>query len=865
MSLSSMWRLWVWFLGLVVLGAMVAPATGQCPGVWLPGDGSPGADGPVHASVLWDPDGAGPRPPQLVVGGQFSRLGSLRANNIAAYDPATGTWSAFGEGLGAYPVFGRVRALAVLPNGELVAAGWFEMSGSAPVHRIARWNGSLWVPLGAGLSGVYGGLADVMALAVLPNGDLVAAGHFDNAGGNSVNHIARWNGASWAPLGQGIFHYVYALAVLPNGDLIAGGQFYGAGNGSANHVARWDGTQWYPLGTGIAGNSGVQSLAVAGNGDLLVGGSFFQAGSVSTQGVARWNGTAWSALGGGLAGAVVSALLVLPNGDVLAGGSIQPMAGYGANLVRWDGATWSTVAPSAPVVASLARLGNGDLIACGAFDHVGQVAAVGLAAWNGVQWRSLGTGWDGAVQALHTLPNGNLVAGGEFTQAGAVPARGLAVWDGAWAPLGAGVSRTNGTARVTSLATQANGELVVGGEFTHVGGLPANNVARWNGTSWSTFGSGVGAKASAMAVLANGDLVVGGPFNFPGSCIARWNGVAWSGLGAGTNGEVMALLPLANGDLVVGGAFTSASGVANTSYLARWNGSQWASMGGTWNGPVRALAQLPNGEVVAGGDFTVVGGPANGVARWNGATWSPMGTGLFGRVRALEVLPSGVLAAGGDFAQAPNGSRLALWNGTAWSEVPTLATYPSVGFSWFPGIYALAAGAQGNLAVGGAFVQLGGSAQARLGTAPVAHLTMLAVGCPQAVTAYGTGCSGPDGRLDIGPVSPPWLGTTCRTTSLFAPAQALGAAVLGFAAANTPLSQLHPAGGAGCTLLVSPDVLQWLPWRDYRWEWELAVPRDPGLVGVQLRQQILQAEFGANAQPIRLLASNALLLTIGAF
>jgi hypothetical protein len=855
-------------LSVLAVGAGTAPLLAQCPGVWLPGDGTPGTDGTVYASTTWDPDGAGPLPELLVVGGEFSRVGSIRASNVAAYDLVSGTWSALGGGLGDYPIYGRVRALAVLPSGELVAAGYFTTASGVPANRIARWNGSTWAPLGSGLTGVSGGNVDVMALAVMPNGDLVAAGNFAAAGGVLTNQIARWNGSSWAPLGQGISGYVYALAVLPSGDLIAGGNFYGAGGGSANHIARWDGTQWNPLGSGILGSYEVRCLAVAANGDLFVGGSFYVAGSVQSHGVARWNGAAWSAVGGGLTGVVtVYALRVLPNGDVVAGGSIQSTASYGANLVRWNGSAWSTYAANAPEALCLALLGNGDVIVGGAFYHVGSVAVVGVARWNGTSWRSLGTGWDGTVYALRTLPNGTLVAGGEFTSAGSVPANRIAVWDGAWAPLGTGVSRTGGVARITSLATLANGNLVAGGEFTHAGGLPANNVALWNGTSWSSLGSGVGALASSLAVLGNGDVVVGGPFNFPGSCIARWNGTAWSGLGAGTNGEVMALLLRPNGDLIVGGSFTSASGVANTSYLARWDGSQWSSIGSGWNGPVRALVAMPNGDVIAGGDFTVAGGAvnANGVARWNGVSWSPLGTGVNGRVRALAVLPNGRLVAGGDFAVAPNGSHLAVLNGTLWSEVPTVMTYLDVHFDWFPGIHALASGSQGNLAVGGSFVQLGGSPVVRLGTAPVAYLTMVSVGCPQEVTAYGTACSDPNGTLLLWPITPPWLGTTCRTTTIFAPPQALGAVVLGFAAANTPMSQLHPAGAANCALLVSPDVVEWLPWRDYAWQWELAVPRDVGLLGVQVRQQVLQAEFGPNSQPSLILASNALLLRIGAF
>src|SRR5438477_8623746 len=67
---------------------------------------------------------------------------------------------------------------------------------------------------------------NVRALTVY-NGQLIAGGDFLVADNSvHVNHVARWDGASWQPLGSGLgpplYGTVYALAVY-NGDLIAGG------------------------------------------------------------------------------------------------------------------------------------------------------------------------------------------------------------------------------------------------------------------------------------------------------------------------------------------------------------------------------------------------------------------------------------------------------------------------------------------------------------------------------------------------------------------------------------------------------------------------------------------------------------------
>ena len=69
----------------------------------------------------------------------------------------------------------------------------------------------------------------------------------------------------------------------------------------------------------------------------------------------------------------------------------------------------------------------------------------------------------------------------------------------------------------------------------------AGNVARWNGTAWSSLGSGaangVDDGVVALAIASNGDVYVGGDFTRAGgtvaASIARWNGTMWSSLGSG--------------------------------------------------------------------------------------------------------------------------------------------------------------------------------------------------------------------------------------------------------------------------------------------------------------------------------------------
>jgi trimeric autotransporter adhesin len=318
----------------------------QCGTQWLPGEGHQTTDGVVKATTMWDPDGSGPMPPVLVVGGTFSVAGNVLANGIATYDPVSRVWGTFGTGMN-----DQVTALIALPNGDLIAGGSFTTADGIPVNRIARWNGVSWSSLGTGMSGAGPFYPSVSALATMPNGDIVAGGYFNMAGGVPANYVARWNGTSWSALGSGMNLPVLALTTLPNGDLVAGGGFSIAGGVPANSIASWNGTSWSALGSGITfpvgpGFEVVRALATLANGNIVAGGDFTIAGGVPANGIAQWNGISWSALGSGISSFLIdpyiSVLTVLPNGDIVAGGWFWMVGSVSTNSVaQWNGTSWS--------------------------------------------------------------------------------------------------------------------------------------------------------------------------------------------------------------------------------------------------------------------------------------------------------------------------------------------------------------------------------------------------------------------------------------------------------------------------------------------------------------------------------------------
>ena len=338
----------------------------------------------------------------------------------------------------------------------------------------------------------------------------------------------------------------------------------------------------------------------------------------------------WSAFGTGTNGRVRA--LAYNESDILfAGGDFTTAGGNPAlRVASWNGSSWSALGGGINgAVYALAASGASDLYAGGEFTEAGGNAAYKVAHWNGVSWSAVGVtahpGIDSGygVYALAVDASNNLYAGGSFTTADGVTVNNIAKWNGAsWSALGTGV---NGD--VWALAFDNVGNLYVGGSFTEAGGSPANKIARWNGSSWSALGDGVDGYVDALAGDTVGNIYVGGRFTTAGGAsanrVARWDGAAWHALGNGilaTSGNgVAALAPDPDGTTSVyaGGNFYSA-GAIPVDNAARWNGSQWVAMDSGTNTPVSAMCWLTPGAIAAGGNFTLAGGVSvNNIARWD--------------------------------------------------------------------------------------------------------------------------------------------------------------------------------------------------------------------------------------------------------
>jgi trimeric autotransporter adhesin len=819
----------------VGLTMLAATATSQCSLDWIAANGYPGTNGAVRAITRWDPDGPGPSVEHIVVAGYFTAAGGRLADNVAAFDPSTGQWSAIGAGLPGVQG-SHVRALITLPSGTLVAAG------NMPPGNVVVWTGTSWQPLGfLGAAGVtidlYGG-----ALAVRAGGELLVGGD---------RGVAQWTGATWQNIGTtDWWGHVLSLLVLPSGELVAGGAFTSMGNVPASNVARWDGTTWQAMGAGLPG--GVGSLALLPSGDIVATGT-----GVGPQsfGVMRWNGSTWASLGGGFAGDVLTSA-VLANGDLVVGGLF---GGPGTRLARWDGAAWHAMGSGADnSVFALLPLPGGDVIVGGFFRNIDGTGRRYVARWNGT-WSSLGSGFDEQVRDFAVLPNGDVLAGGDFTHAGDVDARRVARWSGgAWHALGSGVDGAFPSVR--AIEALPNGDVVVGGSFTAAGGTSASALARFDGSQWHAMGATTGVVYTLLE-LSNGDLLVGGYFFLNGAPthLARWSPAGWSTLPAAPNGAVHEAILLANGELLISGVFT-AVGATPANGIARGNGTTWTALGSGLGGQgdVPCLAEMPDGGIVVAGSFTTAGGaPIATIAQWNGAQWLPLGAAQpFWYVRTFAKLPGGDLAVGGVFQLFPPPGHIARWNGTTWTTMATMqgsVTGGSVGS--YTEVQAMEMLPEGHLAVSGWFL--------RAGSVVSPYLAALGSTCRARIVSAGAGCAGTGGMNELEATTLPWLESTFRARATGLAPNALAVAVWAFQQLQLPMPAVHPQGLPGCTLLLADHILIDFPNSAGTVATSIAIPNDPNLVGSDFFHQVVAIELGAGSAITALTSTNALAATVG--
>jgi uncharacterized delta-60 repeat protein len=286
---------------------------------------------------------------------------------------------------------------------------------------------------------------------------------------------------------------------------------------------------------------------------------------------------------------------------------------------------------------------------------------------------------------------------------------------------------------VFALSVQPDGKIIVGGDFTTVGGVSRNGIARLNssGSLDSAFDPGSGPDDLVNTVALQGNkLIIGGYFTqVSGTAqgyMARLDSQGALDMsfdpGSGADGPVLALAVQGDGKVLLGGEFTTINGIARNN-IARLNSNgsldtdfdPGAGVSGALFSSVKSIAVQGDGKVIIGGAFTSV----NGAARTNIAQlhtdgsvdngFNPRvdvaGAGVLAGVNSLAVQSDGKIVIGGDFTGI---------NGIARTNISRLNSNGSLDTTFNPGtldfaVNSLAVQSNGKIVIGGFFTRVSGA------------------------------------------------------------------------------------------------------------------------------------------------------------
>jgi uncharacterized delta-60 repeat protein len=291
---------------------------------------------------------------------------------------------------------------------------------------------------------------------------------------------------------------------------------------------------------------------------------------------------------------------------------------------------------------------------------------------------------------------------------------------------------------ISSIAEQADRQIIVAGDFTALGGQPRASLGRLNSDgsldlSFAPvpFGSDpLAGQATALALQPDGKILVGGWRRFgPGVQRLNPNGSLDSSFQDSLGGSSVTSLALQpDGKILVAGTI-SLIGTPER-WLCRLNadGTLDASFNPTvgltnyypW---ISALAVQPDGKILLSGSFdTLNGQPRNGFGRLNpegslDVSFTALvssGDTLPLSVRAIAVQPDGKILVGGDFTLLDGQPRGAIGR---LNPNGTLDTGFDAGVSvgnYAHSVYSLALQADGKILVGGSFISMGGESRTNL-------------------------------------------------------------------------------------------------------------------------------------------------------
>ena len=341
----------------------------------------------------------------------------------------------------------------------------------------------------------------------------------------------------------------------------------------------------------------------------------------------------------GTDGSVV-AIAPLPDGKVIVAGDFITAGGGGFGTtqmprvarVNADGSldtTFDIRADGFDYVTAMAVQPDGKVLVGGWVSSVRLVRMNPDGTFDGFD-----SGTDGDIRAFLVQADGRILVGGSFGFLGrgqfgdqSRPFFGRLSADGAAEAFAQDLLLDN---EVLAIAQQPDGKVLLGGRFTtvHNGSTQRRHLLRLNsnGTLDASFNPGANGVVSAITVQPDGGILVGGQFSMLGGGTGTTtrhrigrilsNGNVDAGYDPGADGDVLAIALQTDGRVVVGGSFSTigggGTGTALRRRIARLEANGAVDMvfdpGTEMGSSVATLKIQSDGRILVAGAFRAAGG-----------------------------------------------------------------------------------------------------------------------------------------------------------------------------------------------------------------------------------------------------------------
>jgi uncharacterized delta-60 repeat protein len=594
-----------------------------------------------------------------------------------------------------------VLAIAMQPDDKVVLGGYFTAYNGRLANRLVRLNidGTVDTTFntGTGFNNI------VSAIAVQPDNKILAAGTFTTVNGITNKGIIRLNADGSIDstfiniTNNWTFIDIISLKLQQDGKILVGGN---CKNGTIN---------WYLFrlnadgsidnsfnSSGVGANSGIRKITLQNDGKILIGGTLTSYNGVTTGGLARLNinGSLDSTFAPVMCGAPVKDIGILSTGQIIIGGEFWSVNGYNTRYLAKLSSTGVLdtafkIKGQINFYVNSVKIQNDDKIVfgglfnyfntikCGRVLRIDSTGILDPTFDSGTDYKSNGT-----INVIEINAIGKFFIGGSFY------AMNLE-YMGCFEKLNNNGSRDQSIPLPTGIGDiiytsglQADGKIIIGGNFQGVNGIYKKYIARLksDGTTDTTF-KAVPNLGSMDYVLVQQDkkIIICGGFSV-------YNGSSTTGgiIRIDTNGTldpsfsfpgfdhgVSSIIRQPDGKYLFGGGFKKINGNAtprNGVVRLLSNGATdpsfnvYAGTTSTTSKIVHCLALQPDGKIVVGGYFpTFQGVASNSIIRIesNGMVDTSFHSGVGfnngARVYEINLQPDGKMLIKASYAYSYNG------------------------------------------------------------------------------------------------------------------------------------------------------------------------------------------------------------------